>query len=157
MKDNEISVSLEHVKEFEFKVTFDGNYAELLMDEPPPLGAGNGPNATTVFSAAIGNCLSASLLFCLHKIRVEPTALKTIVTTRMVRNEKKRLRVGSSHVTIMLGLDPEGRNRLSRCLDLFEEYCIVTQSVRGGIDVSVEVNDEKGEVLYDSRNGHGDR
>jgi uncharacterized OsmC-like protein len=151
MEDNEISVSLELVKEYEFKVTFDGKFAEFLMDEPPPLGAGNGPNATTVLSAAVGNCLSASLLFCLHKIRVKPTTLKTIVTTRMVRNEKKRLRVGPIHVTIVLGLDSEGRDRLSRCLDLFEEYCIVTQSVRGGINVSVEVHDEKGGVLYDSR------
>jgi len=157
MEDNEISVSMELVKDYEFKVTFDGNFAELIMDEPPPLGAGNGPNATTVISAAFGNCLSASLLFCLHKIRVKPTALKTIVTTRMVRNEKKRLRVGPSHVTIALGLDSEGRDRLGRCLDLFEEYCIVTQSVRGGIDVSVEVQDEKGEVIYDSRDRHGDR
>jgi uncharacterized OsmC-like protein len=151
MEDKEISVNLELVKDYEFKVAFDEKSAELLMDEPPPLGTGNGPNATTVLSAAIGNCLSASLLFCLHKIRVKPTALKTMVTTRMVRNEKKRLRVGSSHVTIILGFDPEGLNRLGRCLDLFEEYCIVTQSVRGGIDVSVEVHDENGEILYDSR------
>ena len=157
MEDNEISVSMELVKDYEFKVTFDGNFAGLIMDEPPPLGAGNGPNATTVLSAALGNCLSASLLFCLHKIRVKPTALKTIVMTRMVRNEKKRLRVGPSHVTIPLGFDPEGRDRLGRCLDLFEEYCIVTQSVRGGIDVSVEVHDEKGGILYDSRDRHGDR
>lgn len=155
MEDKEISVSMELIKDYEFKVTFDEKSAELLMDEPPPLGAGNGPNATTVLSAAVGNCLSASLLFCLHKIRVKPTALKTMVKTKMVRNEKKRLRIGSSHVTITLGFDPEGCDRLSRCLNLFEDYCVVTQSVRGGIEVSVEVQDEKGEVIYDSRDKHG--
>ena len=155
MEDKEISVSMELIKDYEFKVTFDERLAELLMDEPPPLGAGNGPSASTVLSAAVGNCLSASLLFCLHKIRVKPTVLKTMVKTKMVRNEKKRLRFGSCHVTITLGFDPEGRDRLGRCLDLFEEYCIVTQSVRGGIDVSVEVHDEEGEVIYDSRDKHG--
>ena len=155
MEDKEISVSMELVKDYEFNVTFDENFTELLMDEPPPLGAGNGPNASTVLSAALGNCLSASLLFCLHKIRVKPTALKTTVRTKMVRNEKKRLRIGSSHVTITLGFDPEGRDRLGRCLNLFEDYCVVTQSMRGGIDVSVEVQDEKGEVIYDSRDKHG--
>ena len=31
------------------------------------------------------------------------------------------------------------RDRLSRCLDLFEDFCIVTQSVRDGIDVDVRV------------------
>jgi len=156
MEDKEMSVSLELIKDYEFKVIFDERLAELLMDEPPPLGAGDGPNASKVLSAAVGNCLSASLLFCLNKIRVEPTSLKTTVTTKIMRNEKKRLRVGSSHVTITLGFNPEGRDRLGRCLDLFEEYCIVTQSVRGGIDVSVEVHDEKGGVLYDSRDRHGD-
>ena len=155
MEDKEISVSMELIKDYEFKITLDERLAELLMDEPPPLGAGNGPNASTVLSAAVGNCLSASLLFCLHKIRIKPTALKTTVRTKMVRNEKKRLRIGSSHVTITLGFDPEGRYRLSRCLNLFEDYCVVTQSMRGGIDVSVEVQDEKGEVIYDSRDKHG--
>lgn len=154
MEDKELSVSMELIKGYEFKVTFDERLPELLMDEPEPLGAGNGPNATKAFSAAVGNCLSASLLFCLHKIRVKPTALKTTVKTKMVRNEKKRLRIGPSHVTITLGFDPESRSRLGRCMGLFEDYCIVTQSVRGGIDVTVEVQDEQGEVIYNSRDAH---
>ena len=29
--------------------------------------------------------------------------------------------------------------RMSRCLGLFEDFCIVTQSVRDGVDVQVEV------------------
>ncbi len=156
MEDKEISVSLELVKDYEFKVTFDRGLADLLMDEPPPLGAGNGPNASKVLSAAVANCLSASLLFCLSKIRVKPKELKTTVTTKIVRNENKRLRLGSSHVTITLGFDPESRDRLGRCLDLFEDYCVVTQSVRAGIDVSVEVQNDQGEVIYDSRDKHGD-
>jgi len=155
VEDKELSIKMELIEDYRFKVTFDEATAELLMDEPPPLGAGNGPAASEVLAAAVGNCLSASLLFCLNKIRVKPTALKTTVTTRIVRNEKKRLRIGSSHVTITLGFDPEARDRLGRCLDLFEDYCIVTQSVRGGIDVTVELRDEQGEVIYDSRDKHG--
>ena len=34
---------------------------------------------------------------------------------------------------------PEHRERMGRCLELFEEFCVVTQSVRNGIDVKVEV------------------
>ncbi len=156
MEEKELSVSMELITDYEFKVTFDENLPELLMDEPEPLGAGKGPNATKVLSAAIGNCLSASLLFCMHKIRVKPSSLKTTVKTKMTRNEKKRLRVGPSHVIITLGMNPEGRNRLGRCLDLFEDYCIVSQSIRDGIDVTVEVQDQQGEVVYDSREKHGE-
>jgi uncharacterized OsmC-like protein len=151
MEEKQLRVTVELIKDYEFKVTFNETLPELLMDEPVPLGAGNGPNASKVLSAAIANCLSASLLFCLHKIRVQPKALKTTVTTAMVRNEQNRLRIGGSHVMISVSFDPEGRDRLSRCLDLFEDYCVVTQSVRHGIDVSVEVRDDRGEVIYDSR------
>jgi organic hydroperoxide reductase OsmC/OhrA len=150
MEEKELSVNLELIKGYEFRVRFDEQMAELLMDEPPPLSGGIGPNASKVLAAAVGNCLSASLLFCLRKIRVEPKLLTTTVITKMTRNEKGRLRMGSSHVTITLGFDPESRSRLSRCLDLFEDYCVVTQSVRGGVGVSVEVQDEHGEVIYNS-------
>ena len=37
------------------------------MDEPEPMGENSGPNAGKVLAAAIGNCLTASLLFCLQK------------------------------------------------------------------------------------------
>lgn len=151
MEEKELSVSLELVKNYEFRVRFDEQMAELLMDEPPPLGGGSGPNASKILAAAVGNCLSASLLFCLRKIRVEPKLLKTTVTTKITRNEQGRLRIGSSHVSISIGFDPENRSRLSRCIDLFENYCVVTQSVRSGIDVSVEVQDEQGAVIYNSR------
>ncbi len=154
MEEKELSISMELVKDYEFKVTFDEKLPELLMDEPPPLGGGNGPNASKVLSVAVGNCLTASLLFCLRKIRVEPKVLRTRVATKMTRSEKGRLRIGSSHVAITLGFDPESRGRLGRCIDLFEDYCVVTQSVRGGIDVSVEVQDEHGEIIYDSRDVH---
>ncbi|HWR83070.1 MAG TPA: OsmC family protein [Candidatus Deferrimicrobium sp.] len=151
MEEREVSVSMELIKDYEFKVTFDEKLADLLMDEPPPLGSGGGPNASKVLSAAVGNCLTASLLFCLRKIRLEPTALKTTVTTKLIRNEQGRIRIGASHVAITLGFDPAGRDRLRRCNDLFEDYCVVTQSVRSGIPVSVAVQDERGELIYDSR------
>ena len=154
METRELSVSMELIKDYQFKVTFDEKLDELLMDEPEPLGNGQGPSASRVLSAAIANCLSASLLFCLKKIRVETSGLKTTVKTTMIRTENKRLRLGSSRVFITLKFDPENRSRLGRCIDLFEDYCVVTQSVRNGIDVSVVVQDDQGEVIYDSQDKH---
>lgn len=108
MEEKQPSVTMELMKDYEFRVKFD-NVAELLMDEPQPLGGGRGPSASKVLSAAVGNCLSASLLFCLRKGRIEPKGLKTTVTTTLSRNEQGRLRVGRSHVTIALEVHPAAR------------------------------------------------
>ena len=43
----------------------------------------------------------------------------------------------------------QGSPRLKRCLDLFEDFCVVTASVRQGIPVSVEVLDENGASLLE--------
>jgi hypothetical protein len=36
-------------------------------------------------------------------------------------------------------VDGVPEERLDRCLGLFEDFCVVTQSVREGLDVQVEV------------------
>lgn len=149
MDEPKLTVELEQLDAFEFKVKFGGGI-ELVMDEPEPLGTGKGPNASKVLSAAVGNCLSASLLFCLQKARVDIGDIKTTVTTELARNEKKRLRIGSTRVTINANVDKTGGERLKKCIELFEDFCVVTASVRNGIDVSVEVIDQDGEKLYDS-------
>jgi uncharacterized OsmC-like protein len=143
----QLTVSMEQIEDYEFKVKFDwDNVAELTMDEPEPVGSRKGPNASRVLAAAVGNCLTASLLFCLQKARVETTGVKTTVTGSLIRNENKRLRVGGFDVRIAIeGLaDVE---RAQRCLELFEDFCVVTASVRNGVKVNVEVVDESGTKL----------
>ncbi len=136
----EFSITLEQTRDYEFKVKFDKpQFLEWLMDEPAPVGGGSGPSAARALAAAIGNCLSASLLFCARKAKVELGPIRTRVRTGIVRNERGRLRIGKVEVEIDPGLsDPESQRAL-RCLDLFEDYCVVTQSVRDGIDVRVSV------------------
>jgi uncharacterized OsmC-like protein len=151
MEDKPLSISMEQISDFEFKVTF-AEGMELLMDEPEPLGSNKGPNASRVLSAAVGNCLSASLLFCLQKARVYSKIRKTTVTTTLARNEKGRFRVANSRVSIDVELDQsqDATNRINKCLELFEDFCVVTASVRNGIDVEVEVIDQNGRKLYGS-------
>jgi len=153
--ESRLTVSLERIEGFEFRVTFGEEFEELLMDEPEPLGEDRGPNATRVLSAAVGNCLSASLLFCLKKSDIDPQGLMTDVTTTLTRNEDGRLRIGGTEVEILVGMDEEERERIGRCLNIFEDYCVVTQSVRGGLDVTVSVLDEEGELLHRSEGPDG--
>ena len=116
--------------------------AKLLLDEPPPLGEANGPNAAAVLAAAIGNCLSASLLFCLRKVRMEPTDLQAEVTAHVGKNESGRLRVIGVDVALKPSVLEMDADRLERCNRLFEDFCTVTESVRRGIPVNVTVATE---------------
>lgn len=111
----------------------------LVTDEPPPLGAGRGPNPARLLGSAVGSCLGASLLFCLRKAHVLVTDLRTTVQGTMVRNERGRLRVGSLHVTLAPTVADADLPRLRRCVELFEDFCVVTESVRAGIEVDVDV------------------
>ncbi|HEX9580058.1 MAG TPA: OsmC family protein [Gemmatimonadales bacterium] len=128
---------------YEFNTQFvDTVVPPLVLDESPSLGEGHGPNPARLLAAAIGHCLSSSLLFCLRKARIQPTALRTTVQGTLVRNERGRLRVGGLRVTLSPTVPPADRERMARCLELFEDFCIVTESVRKGIDVQATVTQD---------------
>jgi organic hydroperoxide reductase OsmC/OhrA len=92
-----------------------------------------------VLAAAVGNCLAASFAFCLRKARVEPLDLTAAVVARVARNEHGGFRISSIDVELTPEVLESDRPRLDRCERLFEDFCIVTESVRRGIDVNVKV------------------
>ena len=124
---------------FEFVATFPDlpDAQAILLDEPPPLGGNNGPNAAAVLGAAVGNCLAASLAFCLRKARVNLEGMTADVRTHVGRDEDNKLRITGIDVELAPELAGEDPSRLRRCEDLFEDFCIVTESVRRGIPVDV--------------------
>lgn len=143
------TLNLEHVQGYEFRLKFDWpNLPDLMLDEPAPLGQNHGPNAARLLAAAVANCLSASLLFCLSKAHAAPRGMKTSVTGRLARNDKGRLRIDGLDVAITLDGAPETPARFERCAGLFEDYCVVTQSVRQGIPVRVKILDNAGKTLF---------
>jgi organic hydroperoxide reductase OsmC/OhrA len=138
------TLRVEQVDGFDFLVRFDKEqFAPLRMDEPPPLGHDAAPNAARVLAAAIGNCLSASLVFCLKKANIADAGVTADVAVEIVRNENRRLRVGKVDVTLHPKLASD-HPALQGCLATFEDFCIVTQSVRNGIDVNVRVEPAEG-------------
>ena len=65
MSQETIVTKLELQAGYKFVTRFEQQgLPPLLMDEPFPVGEGTAPNASQVLSAAVGNCLSASALFC---------------------------------------------------------------------------------------------
>jgi len=125
-------------------VSFDKDaLGKLTMDEPAPLGMEKGPNASRVLSSAVGHCLTASLIFCLQKSQIPLKHVATKVHTTLARNEAGRWRVQGIKVDINADpLNEQDRERMKRCLDVFEDFCIVTQSVRKGVNVEVAVTTE---------------
>ena len=137
----DITITMEQIRDYEFRVKFDKEqYPDLLLDEPPPVGHDTGPNPSRLLAAAAGNCLSASFLFSARKMRVNIQSLHTTVKVWYTRNEKGRLRIGKMKVAIAPKFDPADASKIQRCLELFEDYCVVTQSIRSGIDVSVSMD-----------------
>ena len=131
---------LDRVNDYQFKVRFDmPSIPELVTDESEPLGKNAGPNPSRLLSAAVGNCLSSSLIFCLNKGRIPLDDLKTSVETVARRNEKGRWRIAALNVKLSPIVRGEDVPRSKRCLELFQDFCIVTESVRKGIEVNVDV------------------
>ena len=65
------TTKLDRVNDYQFKVRFDmPSIPELVTDESESLGKNAGPNPSRLLSAAVGNCLSSSLIFCLNKGRI---------------------------------------------------------------------------------------
>ncbi|MCK9989356.1 MAG: OsmC family protein [Rugosibacter sp.] len=141
------SFSLEQQDDFAFLIRFDKDTPSLLTDEPEPLGKNAGPSPSRLLAAGVANCLSASLLFSLRKFKNNPGPLTATVTTHMVRNDKKQLRVGSMAVVIQIDSAADDLDQLDRAIATFEDYCVVTQSVRSGFPVSVTVRDRDGKIL----------
>lgn len=146
-------IRLSRLDGYRFQVEFgSGGTPALIVDEPPPLGTGTGPNPARLLAAAVGDCLSASLLFCLGKAHVEVSDVQTTVAGTHVRNERGRVRIGRLDVSIIVDVPDAAPEKLRTCLELFEDYCVVTASVRKGIDVGVTVTDTAGHELF-SRGG----
>lgn len=143
------TLELEQLHDYEFRVKFDWpRVDELLLDEPAPLGGSAGPNAARLIGAAVANCLSSSLLFCMRKFKQTPGTIRAEVSGELTRNEKGRLRIGRYDVTIRLADEAGAIQHFDRCLAQFEDFCVVTESVRHGIPVGVRVVDAGGALVF---------
>jgi organic hydroperoxide reductase OsmC/OhrA len=145
------TIHLEQLEDYQINVRFDWKKAaDVLMDEPPPLGETAGPNASRMLAAAAANCLSASLLYCLAKEEPPAHSLKAEATCVIVRNNKNRLRVGGLEVKLTVNDELAQSPRFNRCKDLFEDFCVVSASIREGVPIKVQVANQQGEVLHSS-------
>lgn len=148
----EFTLTLTQEEDFVFRIAFDDTtIPDLLSDEPPPQGGSRGPNPSRILVAAVANCLSASLLFSLRKFKNRPGTLVTHARAQLERNEHNRLRV--THIEVSMELPEAVTDYVfaERLLAQFEDFCVVTESVRQGIAVDLTVRDRTGKIVHDSR------
>lgn len=147
MAEGLIHVELTQQQNYQFQIKFGGAAPNLLGDEPPPLGAGLGPSPVQLLAAAVGNCLSDSLLFALRKFKQAPEPIRCEVAAEVGRNAEGRVRVLKIEAKLTLGVAAAELAQLDRVLSSFEAYCTVTQSVGAGIPIHTQVWDALGQRL----------
>jgi len=107
-----------------------------------------GPNPSRMLALGVLGCLSASFIFCLQKRDFKVDDFRGEAEVTIARNEKGFLRIKQIDVNIKPKIeDPDALKRAKQCLkgvndgvSFFEQYCIVTQSVRSGIKVNVNID-----------------
>jgi uncharacterized OsmC-like protein len=107
------TVTLSHVGNYQFLIDF-GMIAPLQSDEPHPIGQGQGPSPEQLLAASIANCLCASLFFALTKYRQPADGLKADVAISTLRNERGRLRIRAVNVDIVLPMESQKEEQISR-------------------------------------------
>jgi uncharacterized OsmC-like protein len=146
-----ITLTITQVSDYEFRVRFDDTpLADLVTDESPPMGRDAGPSPIRLLGAAIGSCLSSSLLFALRKYKNAPGPIGASLRVETLRNPRGRLRVRRIAVDIRLPDAAASYAQIERLLTQFEDFCTVTQSVRQGVPVDVRVTDATGAVVHTS-------
>ena len=147
MTNKSVRVALTQAKDYQFEIQFGGDVPNLTSDEPAPLGSGLGPSPVQMLCAAVGNCLSDSLLFAFRKFKQEPEPLRCVVQAEVGRNADNRLRVLAMTAQLHMGVPAGSLAQCEHVLEQFESFCTVTQSVGQGIPIEVQVFDSLGTQL----------
>ena len=109
-----IRTTLAREEGYRFRVRFDQEgMPDLLTDEPPPLGRGSGPSPSRLLARA-----------------------RRASTSRGSRPR------WTFDVRLVPTVSEETRGRMGRCLEIYESFCTVTESIRAGLDVAVRVEPE---------------
>ena len=142
-------VELDHRGGYSFTARFVSESGRLEMDEPEPLGEGEpwGPEGVSLLAGGAGYCMSASLVFCLNKVRVPAESLSARATAHLRRIEKRLRRISGLEIAITVRVAEEHRVAFERCLGHFTDFCIVTESISGNFPITIRVLHPWGEMV----------
>ena len=100
-----------------------------------------GPSPAKLLALSVLGCLAASFSFCLQKKNIFLSDLSGQAEVTIARNDKGFWRVKKIDVKINPKIDtPELRKRADQCTKFFEQYCIISESLRDGIEVNLNLD-----------------
>jgi organic hydroperoxide reductase OsmC/OhrA len=138
--NDKIHAHMRRMDGYKYEITFDELPGQkIISDESKPIGKDEGVTAAMMLAGAAGHCLSSSLLFCLEKSRVTAKDLSTEVAMTLERNQRGRWRVKEIKVDLKPIVELVDAEKLERCKGIFQDFCIVSTSIREGIKIEVEV------------------
>jgi len=136
-------VGLKQEEEMIFKCDLGSlKMANLYIDEKNKKHTEKiGPSPTKLLALSVLGCLAASFSFCLQKKNFSLSGLEGKAEVTIARNDKGFWRVKKINVEMNPIINtPEMRKRADVCRKFFEQYCIISESLRTGFEVSVNLN-----------------
>lgn len=141
--ERHFAVTLTHLERFRFSSQSheDGvlHGAPYISDEPDPIGDASGPSTPALLASAVGHCLSASLYEMFRHAGLKVLSYQTDATAVVALNAESLPRIRRIEVCLKPELAQASPN-IQRCIDAFERYCTVCQSVRPAFPVVVKVD-----------------
>ncbi|NVM27650.1 MAG: OsmC family protein [Candidatus Helarchaeota archaeon] len=138
-------VVVEWVEDLTFKLDFQNpSLPKFFIDETHDVESPEaiGPDPSKLLISAVMGCLNASFGFCLKKSRIPLKGMKAIGELTSKRNDEGYWRVLQIDVELVPEIE-KGAERFEKCVEIFHDYCTITQSVRQGIPVNVTIKRDK--------------
>jgi len=100
-----------------------------------------GPTPSSLLALSVLSCLAASFTFCLKKKGFTLKELEGKAEVVIRRNEKGFWRVKAIDINIIPKIDdPNMLKRADKCMKFFKQYCIISESLRAGMEVNVKIH-----------------
>jgi uncharacterized OsmC-like protein len=100
-----------------------------------------GHSPAKLLALSVLGCLAASFEFCLTKRNFSLKGLDGTAEVTIARNKKGFWRVKKINIDLIpLVDDPTMRKRVDQCKKFFEQYCIISESLRKGFEINVNLD-----------------
>ncbi len=137
---SEVGISLE--EEMIFKCDLGQiKMKELFIDERHRKPQDKiGPNPSKLLALSLLGCMSASFAFCLQKKDFSLSDFDGTAFITSKRNEKGLWRIKEIKLDLHPMIDsPEMRERADQCQKFFQQFCIISESIKEGIEIKANL------------------